>query len=335
MSDYVSELAFEVSSVERHAIARCDWIGKVKYLIRGFCGNSGTDQWPMTWASDGDVYGVWGDGKGWNQRGTYYYMGVTRIFGSPPGLAGEDVWGVRGKNRKPRGIIADANGTMYIFYGTSADGWNGSYGMTSTDTGRTWTDTETSVFDVAADGLGVVGIAQFGPGYTNIPSGVDSGYFYIYLSGGEKLLGIDIYLARVPKTQLFNRSAYSYFNGLDASSDPIWSSDWSAKKPVFTDPAGMEYHANVSYNPGIGRFIFAKAHDSSSLGVFEGPALWGPWRAIYYGQFMDSFVKFTYQFPQKWMSDDGHRMWMVWSGHPEYDSVNFIKATLTTSTAPR
>ena len=125
------------------------------------------------------------------------------------------MWGGDDKNRKPNGFIADANSTMYMFYGTPADNWDGSYGFYSTNNGQTWTDTGTRIFGLIADGVQVVGIAQFGPGYTNIPVGIDPSYFYIYLSGrtdGIEIAGQDVYLARVPKASIFTRSAYSYFN---------------------------------------------------------------------------------------------------------------------------
>lgn len=294
---------------------------------------AGSDQWPMTWADDGEIYGVWGDGYGWSESGTKMYMGVTRIQGDPPQLSGIDVWGGNGTNRKPSGIIADGNQKMYLFWGTSNDGWKGSYGGMSSDNGTNWNFGFPQVFNWDDDGVQVVGIAQFGPGYTNIPSEVDPNYFYVYLSGrwdgGRDGLGVDVYLGKVSKADIFNREAYNYFNGLDSGNNPIWSSSWSSKTPIFTDPAGMAYHVNVSYNPGISRFIYAKGQNTSDVGIFEGPTPWGPWGTVYYGSFIDNHWKFTFQFPQKLMSSDGLTMEMAWSGWPEYDNVNFIKTTLT------
>lgn len=262
-------------------------------------------------------------------------MGGTVIQGNPPGFSGSDVWGSNAQNRKPLGLVADSNRTMYLFWTTSDDNWKGSYGGKSTDNGRTWDFSFGRVFDSNLDGVLVVGIAQFGPGYSNVPPGLDGGYFYVYLSnrnGASDGLGKEVYLGRAPKAQLFERSAYKYFNGTDVSNTPIWSSDWSHKQPAFFDPAGMAFHVNVSYNPGIKRFIYAKGQNTSGLGLFEGPTPWGPWRTVYYGQFKDSLLKFTYQLPQTWMSADGLSMWMAWSGYPEYDNVHFVKASLSLKT---
>ena len=290
-----------------------------------FPDNSGSDQWPMTWADDGHIYGVWGDGVGWNETSMRYSLGVSRIQATPPGLFGVDVWGANDRNRKPLAIVGDAHHTIYLFHNTDVDNWSGSYGGKSTDNGQTWDLNFPRVFDRDTDGVTLAGIAQFGPGYTNVPSGTDSSYFYVYL---KDRAGQAVYLARVPKAEIFNRSAHTYFTGTDSSNNPNWSNDFSTKQPVFFDPAGTEYHINVSYNPGIRRFIYAKGHNKSGLGVFEGTTLWGPWKTIFYGAFLDNNWKFTYQFPQKWMSANGLTMWMAWSGWPEYDNVNFVKVSL-------
>jgi len=309
-SSMIGSLTFEISSY---------------FQAGNFPSPNGSDQWQMTWADDGNVYGIWGDGVGWNQTSAYASMGVTRILGGPPGLSGVDVWGASDQNWKPLAIVADAGHTIHIFWSTDVDNWAGSYGGTSTDNGITWNLNGGKVFDGSIDGVNVVGIAQFGPDYTNIPGTVDGTSFYVYLRGPHQTM----WLGRVPKAQLFNRAAYTYFAGLDGSSNPIWTDTWSSRQPVFFDPAGMEYHVNVSYNPGIQRFIYAKGYNKSGLGVFEGPTPWGPWGTVYYGPFKDSFWKFTYQFPPKWMSADGLTMWMAWSGWPEYDNVNFIKTSLS------
>ena len=161
---------------------------------------------------------------------------------------------------------------------------------------------------------------------------MDPNYFYVYLSSrtdGKEPTGKDVYLARVPKDRIFTRSAYAYFTGMDGNGNPIWSSSFSGKKPVFTDDTGMAYTINVSYNPALKRYIYAKSHSTSHLGIFEGANLWGPWKTLCYGQFRDNRWKFSYWFPQKWMSGDGKTLWMAWSGWPEYDNVNFMRVTLT------
>jgi hypothetical protein len=301
-----------------------------------FSAGDGSDQWVMTWADDGHVYAAWGDGEGWNvQFGFKQKLGITRITSNSPRPAfsgAEDLFGSPNPNRKPLALIADTNSTIYLFFDTSRDDWKGSYGAMSTDNGRSWSFQSDPVSHQDIDRAKVVGIAQFGMGYTDIPEGLDSNYFYVYLANrtdGKEATGKDVFLARVPKRDIFNRPTYQYYNGLDRSGNPIWSSNWNNKKAVFHDDAGMAYHVSVTYNPGLGRFIYAKGHKINHLGIFEGPNLWGPWQTVYYGPFKDESWKFTYQFPQKWMSDDGRTMWMAFSGWPEHDKVSFIKTALS------
>jgi hypothetical protein len=185
---------------------------------------------------------------------------------------------------------------LYMFLDTQDDRWDGSYGAVSRDNGNSWSIGSNKVFSLSNDRVKVVGIAQFGPGYTNIPGGLDGSYFYVYLSGrtdGKEPTVKYVYLGRMKKAVVFKRSAYQYFNGLDSSGNPTWSGNWSSKEPVFHENNGMAYQVSVTYNPGIGRFIYAKGHKISHLGIFEGPKPWGPWKTVYYKQFKDNSWKFT------------------------------------------
>jgi hypothetical protein len=317
-SQLITNLSFDAATYEQHGV------------------NGGTsgggDNWLMTYASDGNVYGMSADGRGWN--GTVPYgMVLTRITNNPPGLTGIDVWSDNHIPWYPLGFIGDAGGVMRGFYQTNNDNFDGSYLMTSADNGSTWTDTGIKVFSHATDSLNTVGIAQAGPGYVNLPAGVDGSYYYVYLSVPNFDPGSfpgtpNIYLARVPKASLGTTSAYQYYNGLDGYNQPIWSTSISTKQPVFTDPNGMDYQLGVTYWPALNRWLLLKAHGIDKLGIFEGTTPWGPWRTVYYGAFRDTLRKFIYQAAQKWMSADGKTFWMSWSGYPEYDNVNFIKGTL-------
>jgi hypothetical protein len=63
----------------------------------------------------------------------------------------------------------------------------------------------------------------------------------------------------------------------------------------------------------------------------------GPWKTVYYGQFLDSVWKFTYQFPQKWMapvSGNTQNFYMAFSGYPAYDHLSIIQATFTLAPSP-
>ncbi|MDH5444141.1 MAG: DUF4185 domain-containing protein [Gammaproteobacteria bacterium] len=291
-----------------------------------------SDQWPMTWATDGNMYSAWGDGRGWNVLGSKDYLGITKISGFPPNLTGTDLYGDNqsGMNRKPVDIIA-YNNNLYLFWNPSNETkWVDIYGATSTDNGNTWSFTASPVFPVA-NGAIPCGFLKFGQGYTGIPQGIDANYVYLYLVDGPKIDGDNLYLARAPKNNIFQNSAYEYVSKIDIDNKVTWSKNWGDKIPVFNDPNGREYQAIVNYNPGIKKYILTKAHNISNLGIFESDTPWGPWKTIYYGQFKDNFWKFTYEFPQKWMSKNGMSMWMSFSGWPEYDNISFVRVTMSTS----
>lgn len=50
------------------------------------------------------------------------------------------------------------------------------------------------------------------------------------------------------------------------------------------------------------------------LGIFDGPAPWGPWTTTYYAENWDVGPGETSCFPTKWMSSDGKTCYLVFSG---------------------
>src|SRR5687767_9566771 len=55
----------------------------------------GSDNWPTTWADDGNLYTAWGDGGGFggtNSTGRVS-LGAGRIEGGPMDYLGHNIWG--------------------------------------------------------------------------------------------------------------------------------------------------------------------------------------------------------------------------------------------------
>src|SRR5437870_5028221 len=84
----------------------------------------GSDLWPLTWASDGNLYAAWGDGGGFggtDQDGRVS-LGFARIEGEPERFSGSNLNG--GKNPQNRssfqkrgktgGLLASA-GVLYAW----------------------------------------------------------------------------------------------------------------------------------------------------------------------------------------------------------------------------
>ncbi len=294
----------------------------------------GSDQWPMTWAKDDNLYASWGDGWGWDKgEEVKRSIGITKISGTPPNLTGEDIWGAGpGQNfGKPDALIA-LDEKLYMFWVNGDSRYDhDSYSAISEDNGITWTLGKERMFPNAPAGFRVRGILQYGKGYENAPDD----YVYVYFAYNRHP---DIYLARVKKESIFNSVDYEWFEYINEDSSASWTQDFTKRATVFHDNNAYLWHLSICYNPGLKRYLLAKPHfakednrksilaDVSSFGIFDAPNPWGPWTTVYYkDNFLDKLVKFNYIIPTKFLSDGGKSFWLGWSGWPEYDNINFIK----------
>lgn len=334
-------------------------------LHRDVVGNhyASGDQWGITWADDGHLYTGWGDGTGfgyragWRDRWTVY-MGLARIQGSVPNFAGLNVWGgykpesqnralyhnkdPEAVNLKPANGLIFLNGKMYWYVSKKGGGSKDCLLWSSTDYGKTWVD-HGPIFQENGK-FCYTTVMQFGKNYTGVPAALGD-YLYIYDGGTESRSNphhdrTDMILARVPMDKLTQRSAYEFFNGTPAS--PSWTSSINKAKPVFHDDKGVNWLVNSVYNKWLGRYILVTKHsygqdtiDSKGFGIFEAKQPWGPWRTIYYTDRVadaipgvDRAISFT--LTQKWMSNSGKNMWMVFSGRPSSPmySYNLIEVKL-------
>tara|TARA_R110000764_G_scaffold145244_1_gene232979 strand:+ start:4103 stop:5164 length:1062 start_codon:yes stop_codon:yes gene_type:complete len=294
----------------------------------------GSDQWPMTWAEDNNLYAAWGDGWGWDKgEEPKRSIGITRITGSPPNFTGEDLWGAGpGQNfGKPDALVAIDKKLLMFWVNGDSRYDHDSYSAVSIDNGKTWELGKERLFPYAPAGFRVRGIVQYGKAYENAPDD----YVYIYFGFNRHP---DIYLARVKKESIFKSMDYEWFNYIKADGEASWTPDFTKKATVFHDNNAYLWHLSIVYNPGLKRYLMVKPHftsednrdtilaDVSSLGIFDAPNPWGPWTTVYYKDyFLDKLVKFNYIIPAKFLSYDGKSFWLGWSGWPEYDNINFIK----------
>lgn len=303
---------------------------------------AGSDQWPMTWSSDGSMVSAWGDGYGWNgdsKTTRKRSIGVSKINGQPPALTAIDTWGAgMGQSfGKPDALIA-IGGTTYMFWVNGDSKYDDdSYSAISHDQGKSWKLGTERVFSNLPPGFRVRGICQYGQGYSR---GMD-GYIYVYFAYNRHP---DIYLARVDKMRIFEENAYEWFTHLNTDGSASWHSNHHRKAVVFHDNQAYLWHVSAFFHPVLKKVILCKPHydfddnritpfapksTMSGLGIFEASKPWGPWSTIYYdNQFLDDYVKFNYVIPEKYIDEDGHSFWMAWSGWPEYDNVSFIEGKL-------
>jgi outer membrane protein assembly factor BamB len=308
----------------------------------------GSDNWPTTWADDGHLYSAWGDGGGFggtNSSGRVL-LGVARIEGDPPHYTGKNVWGGFEPERpaqfggKSYGILS-VDGVLYMWVAPQPNphlehcrvAW-------SRDRGRTWQLAEWRF--TFEDALTIPTFLNFGRDY----AGARDGYVYSYYIqpawGPERATKTTahtfdvhrpgrIYLSRVPKAAIVDHNQYEFVSGLSADGQPEWSADRSKKRPVFEDPNGVGWNVSVSYNPGLRRYLLSTEHTEThagKLGIFDAPEPWGPWATVAYEEMWGAGhiepTTFYWNFTPKWLSRDGTRFTMIFTGSRTNDSWNTV-----------
>ena len=311
----------------------------------------GSDLWPITWGPDDNLYAAWGDGGGFDGSDTdgRVSMGFARLEGGPENFRGINVNG--GKHAEhpasfPRkgktGGLLFLDGTLYAWINLQDGRWPDVNHVLawSTNRGATWTKADW-LFPKGVGNFMPAKFLNFGPDYSGVPPPLD-GFVYVcgpkepVRAGEEK----ELFLARVPKDRIREQAAYEFFAGLGQNNAALWSSEPGRMAPVFVDPNSVS-PAAVIWNPPLKRFLLTTFHTGpGQLGVFEGPAPWGPWTTVAYyedwGQMGSTGEGLTCDFPRKWMSPDGLTLWCVFSvygdgakrGVHAHDRFNLVKVTL-------
>jgi hypothetical protein len=292
----------------------------------------GSDNWPVTWATDGHLYTAYGDGNGF-LPGTEIKLslGLCRVEGAPPDLMGANIRSSSGERvgdgkygPKASGMLM-VNGTLYMLVRNLANSqlaWSDDFGQT-----WEWADWRFT------SGLGCPTFLNFGKDY----EGARDNYVYIYSNNEETAYKAsdDMVLARVAKDRLKEKYSYEYFSGFGSNNKPLWSADYQRREAVFTNP-GKCYRSGITYNAGLKRYLWCQIIPVSDrgtsrgprfqggLGIFEAPEPWGPWKTVYYTMDWDMGPGETASIPAKWMSKDGRSGYYLFSGD-DYFSVRGLK----------
>lgn len=337
--------------------------------------DSDGDLWPSCWADDGHVYAANGDGKGFGPAPSYDIT-VNRLSGTPEtGItgtriaAGKDLGAVwadpKHYNRKPTGMLAvDGNGdgqcelylaVQNLHTAPCPDCFNDAPAasiLRSDDYGETWQDTDGPMF--TGHRFTTVFFLDFGRGgeHARVLGPDDSRYVYAYgidynwrdPTDPQLPSTTDLYLARVPKDRIQDRSAWRFFAGMDADDKPTWVKDMAQRKPVLHDartvypqlrcggrPGDLDAHdvsvisqGSVIYNAPLKRYIYT-SWTWYTFEFYEAPTPWGPWRLFLHKDFgAEPFYGpdggpdcpglrvggYPTTIPSKYISDDGLTMWV-------------------------
>ncbi len=305
----------------------------------------GSDNWQTTWAANGHQYSVWGDGGGFggtNQEGRVS-LGVARIEGQADNYRGYNVFG--GVNAEAPATfegksygIAAIDGPLYMWRsgaGSMQAAFDFQKLYISRDWARTWQDTgvefNQSTFQNSAGFYGPT-FLQFGQDY----QGARDQYVYIYApeiksSRFEVMKPGEITLMRVPRDRITDQGRYEFFAGLSAG-NPTWTSDPDGRRPVLSTGDDGVMKATAFYNPGLNRYFILTEHTEmfdGNMAIYDAPEPWGPWTTVIYerqwGAGHVDLTAFVWNIPTKWLSSDGTRFTMVWSGTGSNDNWNTIQ----------
>lgn len=279
-------------------------------------GARGSDNWPLTWGADDQLYTVYGDGRGFEPFvDRKLSLGLARIGGPAEAYSAVNLRsatlettgdGARGK--KGSGMLM-VDGTLYLWArnaGNSQLAW-------STDLGKTWTWSDWK-FSVS---FGAATFLNYGPDY----SGARDGYVYVYSHDHDSAYEAAdrMVLARVPKKQMTQRTAWEFFIEVDDSGQPRWTADVAERGSVF-DHRGRCYRSGVSYNPGLKRYLWCQTlpggdtRFAGGFGIYDAPEPWGPWSTVYFTERWDIGPGETSSIPPRWISSDGRTVHLVFSG---------------------
>jgi hypothetical protein len=302
-----------------------------------------SDNWPLTWADDDELYTAYGDGWGFEPSPPEKLsLGYARISGAPPDFTGVNIpsptgeqLGARHRGKKASGMLM-VDGVLYQWVrNANGDGEECQLAV-SGDHATTW---EWNDWHFAE--FGYCAFLNFGRNY----EGARDDFVYMYAADTPTAYDATdhVVLTRVPKEQVRDRSAYEFFRGVDANGNAAWTSDIAARLPVYAFPGGVN-RFDVTYNAPLGRYMLtmrsgALEEDSGidQFSIFEGPEPWGPWSVVYYtegwtGEPSPSGISDwgeSQHIPAKWISADGKTLHLVFSGG---DSFAVRRATLEVAT---
>ena len=271
----------------------------------------GSDNFQLTWADDGHLYGAWGDGGGFggtNSKGRVG-LGVARVEGSADDYQGFNVWGGAASKSpasfdgKSWGMIAIGDDLhMWVVPDKpSGKSYRNHYETielaSSNDHGATWK--KANWHFKSSDNLTIPTFLNFGRGNQDVPEAFGD-YVYTYFirpsndqmeQEGSNGVGLIVhrpgalYLARcTPDNLRAGRDAYEFFAGLDQDNQPRWDSI-AHKHPVFRDADGVGWCVSACYHPTLQRVLLCTEHGESKngmLGIFDSPTPWGPWTTVEY-----------------------------------------------------
>ncbi len=288
-----------------------------------------SDNWPLAWADDDALYGAYGDGSGFEPfLKEKLSMGFARITGGPSDFRGVNLRTATGETRGggARGIKASGmiclGGTLYLLARNATN----SQIAWSVDHGAVWNWVDWRF----TESFGAPSFLDCG----KEGSGAPDEYIYVYSPDQSSAYAAadQFVLARAPARRLKERAAYEFFAGMDGAGAPVWTPDIRGRRGVLPHP-GRAWRARVTYVAALGRYLLVQpvptelskdlsgrldTRFAGGLAVFDAPRPWGPWTTAFYSDQWDVGPGDSASFPSKWISADGRRLHLVFSGEDSF-----------------
>jgi CubicO group peptidase (beta-lactamase class C family) len=291
----------------------------------------GSDNWPLTWADDGNLYAAYGDGWGFEPRVPQKLsLGFARIGGGPYHFEAVNIRTASGEQtgqgeagKKASGMLA-VDGRLYLWArnaGNSQLAWSDDHGATWS--WAPWTFTTS---------FGHPTFLNFGANY----SGARDDYVYVYSHDQPSAYqpADRMVLARVPKDRLTDRGAYEFLGAVEGN-QPYWVRHIEERTAVFYH-RGRCYRSSISYHAPTKRYLWVQVLPGEAprfhggFGIYDAPEPWGPWTTVFFTENWDVGPGENAHLPTKWMSADGHTAYLVFSGDDSF-SVRKVEFELADS----
>ena len=293
----------------------------------------GSDNWPLTWGDDGSLYAAYGDGEGFDpQSGHKLSLGLARIEGGPRDFEGFNIRSASGEQYGHGSAGKKASGMLMVeglllMWVRNVNGTGEQCQLAwSKDHGASW---EWSHWKF--EQFGYCTFINFGRNY----QGARDEYVYMTTPDGPSAyVASDAFvLARVPKGRIRDREAYEFFTGLGPDQQPRWSANIAERGPVFSNPGNCR-RSSISFNAGLGRYLWWQGLGEGTkrfkggFGIYDAPNPWGPWTTVFFTEDWDVGPGDTGSFPTKWISEDGRKAALVFSGEDAFSvrDVTFVVA---------
>jgi hypothetical protein len=173
-------------------------------------------------------------------------------------------------------------------------------------------------------------------------AGARDEYVYAYSHDGPKAdTPADRFvLLRAPKDALTARASWEFFARLDDGGQPVWTRDFAKRGTVF-EHRGACLRSAMTYNAPLKRYLWwqqlpqppgvtndrGDTRFTGGFAVYDAPEPWGPWTTAYFTGEWDVGPGEHADFPSKWMSPDGRKLHLVFSGD-DYFSVRAVELKL-------